>query len=85
VHGSSRARLFVWVEREPKFKDRVRGEFLSPWGAEAVSLAYTDCYGGRVYVGALGGFLLRNGPHSASGRSRWRIRISLRAGQERCL
>jgi 2-polyprenyl-6-methoxyphenol hydroxylase-like FAD-dependent oxidoreductase len=42
VMARAGARVLV-LEREPKFRDRVRGEFLQPWGvAEAQQLAIAD-------------------------------------------
>ena len=42
VMAKAGARVLI-LEREPKFRDRVRGEFLPPWGvAEAQQLAISD-------------------------------------------
>ena len=42
VMAEAGARVLV-LEREPRFRDRVRGEFLAPWGvAEAQQLAIAD-------------------------------------------
>ncbi len=44
VMAKAGARVLV-LEREPKFRDRVRGEFLPPWGvAEAQQLAISDLF-----------------------------------------
>lgn len=48
VMAASGARVLL-LEREAKFKDRVRGEFLTPWGAgEAKQLGVLDLLRGRA-------------------------------------
>jgi len=57
VMAAAGARVLI-LEQEPKFKDRVRGEFLAPWGvAEARRLKIDDllescgCYVSKIEMG----------------------------------
>ena len=57
VMAAAGARVLI-LEQEPKFKDRVRGEFLAPWGvAEARQLKIDDllqscgCYVSKIEMG----------------------------------